>query len=165
MTSPLSPLLPPQRATLTAYAAAISLLPTPLRPSSILLGGGATITHAIPARITKDVDILVSTPVLSILSTAIDTDTGGFHRDSDGEVKWGYCGADGDGDGDGVYEFDIRVELVLLGVPFNPRVPEVVPLGEGFVVRLPEPVRLGAETLAGGGGEGLWGGWCGRWGC
>jgi len=139
--SNMSSLSPLQRATLSAYAAACAEVPHDLRRGLILFGGAATIAHGVPERKTEDCDILVTAEVLALLGDAIDKQRGGFHRDSDGEVKWNVR------DAEGKYEFEIKVEFVLLGGPFNPRTPDVVGFGEGFVVTLPELVRLRAETL------------------
>jgi hypothetical protein len=64
------------------------------------------------AQHTKDVDILTSIEVLDILADAIDNRRGGFHRECDGEIRWTKC------DANNIDEFQVTVELVLLGGPF-----------------------------------------------
>jgi hypothetical protein len=134
---------PLQQAYLDAYNAACAIVPHNLRHSVILSGGAASIAHGILDRKAKDVDILVSVEALAILDDAIINMREGFHRDSDGTIKWDKR------DLHQVKLFEVTVELVELGGPFVPRIPEVVGFGEGYVVTLPELVRLRADTLVG----------------
>ncbi|MCJ1247093.1 hypothetical protein MMC30_004304 [Trapelia coarctata] len=137
----MSSLSPLQQATLSAYAAACAEVPHNLRRGLILFGGAATIAHGVSERFTNDCDILVTPEVLALLGDVVNNQRGGFHVDSDGEIRWEVRTAEG------VREFEIKVEFVLLGGPFSPRTPDVVGFGQGFVVTLPELVRLMAETL------------------
>ncbi|OCL08745.1 hypothetical protein AOQ84DRAFT_388627 [Glonium stellatum] len=134
---------PLQQAYLDAYAAACELVPRNLRRTVILFGGAASIAHGILDRKAKDVDILVGVEALAILDDAIINQREGFHRDSDGTIKWDKC------DSQQIKLFEVTVELVELGGPFVPRFPEVVGFGEGYVATLPELVRLRASTLVG----------------
>jgi hypothetical protein len=47
----------------------------------------------------------------------------------------------------------VTVELILIGGPFVPSIPETVPYGNGFLATLPELVRLRAATLVGRGDD------------
>lgn len=138
---------PLQQAYLDAYAAACALVPRNLRQTLILFGGAASIAHGILDRKAKDVDILVGVEALEILDDAITNQREGFHRDCDGTIKWDKC------DSSDNKLFEVTVELVDLGGPFVPRVPDVVGFGEGYVATLPELVRLRASTLVGRGDE------------
>jgi hypothetical protein len=114
---------------------------TPTLPPVILFGGAASIVHGILDRKAKDVDILVGVEALAILDDAIINMWEGFHRDCDGTIKWDKC------DPQQNKLFEVTVELVEIGGPFVPRVPEVVGFGEGYVATLAELVRLRASTL------------------
>lgn len=65
----------------------------------------------------------------------------GFHRDLDGTIKWDKC------DSQKKKVFEVTVELVEMGGPFVPRIPDVVSFGDGYVATLPELVRLRAYTI------------------
>jgi hypothetical protein len=132
---------PLQQAYLDAYTAACALVPCNLRQTVILFGGAASIAHGILDRKVKDVDILVGVEALVILDDAIINMREGFHRDCDGTIKWDKC------DSQRNKLFEVTVELVEIGGPFVPRVPEVVGFGEGYVATLAELVRLRASTL------------------
>ena len=132
---------PLQQAYLDAYTAACALVPRNLRQTVILFGGAASIAHGILDRKAKDVDILVGVEALAILDDAIINMREGFHRDCDGAIKWDKC------DSQQTKLFEVTVELVEIGGPFVPRVPEVVGFGEGYVATLAELVRLRASTL------------------
>ncbi|KAH8590106.1 hypothetical protein B0O99DRAFT_599368 [Bisporella sp. PMI_857] len=121
---------PLQQAYLDAYAAACALVPRNLRQTLILFWWCP-----------NDVDILVGIEVLAILDDAIINKREGFHRDHDGTIKWDKC------DSKKNKLFEVIVELVEIGGPFVPRIPEVVGFGEGYVATLPELVRLRASTL------------------
>ncbi|KAF7922662.1 hypothetical protein BELL_0576g00070 [Botrytis elliptica] len=138
---------PIQQAYLDAYAAACAIVPHNLRQTVILFGGAASIAHGILDRKAKDVDILVGVEALAILDDAIINMREGFHRDTDGTIKWDKL------DSANNKLFEVTVELVELGGPFVPRVPEVVSFGEGYVVTLTELVRLRASTLVNRGDE------------
>jgi hypothetical protein len=116
-------------------------VPRNLRQTVILFGGAASIAHGILDRKAKDVDILVGVEALAILDDAIINMREGFHRDCDGTIKWDKC------DSQQNKLFEVTVELVEMGGPFVPRVPEVVGFGEGYVATLAELVRLRASTL------------------
>src|SRR5450432_4098186 len=92
-------------------------------------------------RKTKEADILVSAEALACLEDAIVKKRGGFHRDTDGVIKWDKR------DTNGKEVFQVQLEFILIGGPFAPRVPDVVSFGNGFVASLPELVRFRAETL------------------
>ena len=132
---------PLQQAYLDAYTATCTLVPRNLRQTVILFGGAASIAHGILDRKAKDVDILVGVEALAILDDAIINMREGFHRDYDGTIKWDKC------DSQQNKLFEVTVELVEIGGPFVPRVPEVVGFGEGYVATLAELVRLRASTL------------------
>jgi hypothetical protein len=132
---------PLQQAYLDAYTAASALVPRNLRQTVILFGGAASIAHGILDRKVKDVDILVGVEALAILDDAIISLREGFHRDCDGTIKWDKC------DSQQNKLFEVKVELVEIGGPFVPQVPEVVGFGEGYVATLAELVRLRASTL------------------
>lgn len=134
---------PLQQAYLDAYAAACALVPRNLRRTVILFGGAASIAHGILDRKAKDVDILVGVEALAILEDAIINMREGFHRDYDGTIKWDKM------DSSNNKFFEVTVELVELGGPFVPRLPEVVGFGQGYVTTLSELVRLRASTLVG----------------
>jgi hypothetical protein len=139
-------LTPLQQAYLDAYTAACALVPRNLRQTVILFGGAASVAHGILDRKVKDVDILVGVEALAILDDAIINMREGFHRDYDGTIKWDKC------DSQQNKLFEVTVELVEIGGPFVPRVPEVVSFGEGYVATLAELVRLRASTLVERGG-------------
>ncbi|KAH9221091.1 hypothetical protein DL95DRAFT_455872 [Leptodontidium sp. 2 PMI_412] len=109
----------------------------------ILFGGTASIAHGILEQKPKDVDILVGVEALAILDDAIINMREGFHRDCDGTIKWDKCDLDNN------KLFEVTVELVELGGPFVPRIPEAVGFREGYVATLSELVRLRASTLVG----------------
>jgi hypothetical protein len=132
---------PLQQAYLDAYTAACTLVPRNLRQTLILFGGAASIAHGILDRKAKDVDILVGVKTLAILDDAIINKREGFHRDCDGTIKWDKC------DSQNNKLFEVIVELVEIGGPFVPQIPEVVGFGEGYVATLPELLRLRASTL------------------
>ena len=107
--STMSSLLPAQQAVLNAYAAACAEVPRDLRRSLILIGGAASIAHGMSERKTKDADILVSSESLAFLDDAIVKQRGGFHKDTDGVIKWD------ERDRSGQVLFSIQVELAKPG--------------------------------------------------
>ncbi|CZS93845.1 uncharacterized protein RAG0_03951 [Rhynchosporium agropyri] len=113
----------------------------------ILFGGAASIAHGILERKPKDVDILVGVEALAVLDDAIINLREGFHRDCDGTIKWDKCDLQNN------KLFEVTIELVKLGGPFIPRIPEAVGFGEGYIATLSELVRLWASTLVGRGDE------------
>ena len=65
----------------------------------------------------------------------------GFHRDYDVTIKWDKM------DSSNNKLFEVTVELVELGSPFFPQLPEVVGFGQGNVTALSELVQLQVSTL------------------
>lgn len=99
------------------------------------------------SRKTEDVDILVSVTALAILDNAINERQGGFHRGSDGSIRWAQR------DQNGKHQFFVMIELLQLDGPFAPQISAVVGFGAGCVATLTELVRLRCETLLNRGDE------------
>lgn len=137
----MSSLSPLHQALVNAYHAVCAEVPRHLRRSLILIGGAASIVHGMPDRKTDDADITVSTESLAFLEDAAANKRGGFHRDTDGAIKWN------ERDHLGRFSFSVDIEYVLLGGPFVPRAPEVVGFGDWFVATFPELLWLRAVTL------------------
>jgi hypothetical protein len=142
----MSSLIPLQEAVLNAYEAACSLVPLTLRHHVILIGGAGSIAQGMHDRKTEDANILVNTEALAILEDAVENRVRCFHRDTDGTIKWDQYDADG-------FAFSVKVEFILIGRLFAPRLPEIIPFRNGWVALLPWLVLFRATTLVNRGDE------------
>ena len=124
-------LTPYQQVHLDAYAAACETGPRKLRQECILVGGAASIAHGLGKRQTKDIDILVSVEVLTILDEAITLKQEEFRRDCDGTIKWDKRDRQGD------KLFEVTIELLDIDGPFVPIFRKRWVLGKSML--LPSP--------------------------
>jgi hypothetical protein len=138
-------------ALLEAYTATISLLPSPLRPSFIIIGGAALVLLGSPRR-TEDVDFAVSGAALFAFEEGARSDP----RFSQGAVaEWTYsC------QGKGIEDVGVPLEFLQMGGAFAPTIKVVEAVGGGFRAGVGELVRMKARAYVGRGEDNDRGDFC-----